>query len=82
MKVDGIRIRSDGYGNTVETPTHTCAHCNLVYAKPQPGADSGFCMLCFTPVCLGCAALDRCEPFEKKLLRAEARGKLLRSVEG
>lgn len=67
--------------NGTETvPCFTCAHCNTIVEHPKPDSPMGFCMRCFYPVCLACGALTKCEPFEKKLLRAEARARFLASV--
>ena len=74
----GIRIRRDAYGNEVESETFTCPHCNCVKPKPAPGADTGWCQRCFTITCVECHA--NCVPFEKKLLKFEARSKLLEAA--
>lgn len=69
---------------TVEMDTYTCSHCNSVHFlndaagnKLDPG---GFCMICFKQICGPCADKGSCDPFEKKLLRMEARGRFLKSV--
>jgi len=76
----GVFISTDAYGTESVVETFTCAHCQHVFPKPKQGEDSGWCHQCFKPVCLSCGASDRCDPFEKKLMRMELRGKLLRSL--
>jgi hypothetical protein len=76
----GAYITTDEYGRETVTETFTCAHCQRVFVKPGPGEASGFCHQCFKPTCVPCGAQDKCDPFEKKLLRIEARDKLLRSI--
>jgi hypothetical protein len=70
----------DSLGNVVVTEKLTCPHCQRIYDKPKPGADFGFCHRCFSPVCIPCGKLDRCDPFEEKLRRLESRDRLLKSV--
>ena len=72
--------RTDQYGNVLVEDTLTCAHCNRLYPKPKPSDQFGFCHMCFKPVCLKCGKLDRCDPFEKKLERMEARDRLLKQI--
>lgn len=82
--------RPQGYAITkepgradIEEDTFTCCHCNsVVFVKPlqDPSECGGFCNLCYQNICAKCADLGSCDPFEKKLLRMEARDKLLRSV--
>ena len=67
---------ADHLGNVRVVETLTCAHCSRVYPKPQNGEPSGFCHMCFSPVCLQCGALTRCDPFERKLERIERRDRL------
>ncbi len=70
----------DDKGNVVVEEVLVCAHCQHIYKKPGPKDPAGFCHMCFKPVCLACGAKDKCDPFEKKLERMEARARLLRSV--
>ena len=72
--------RFDELGNVAVVETLTCNHCGCIYPKPGPGEPSGFCHVCFAGVCLGCGAIDRCDPFEKKLERLEGRARFLKSV--
>lgn len=74
----GIRITTDGVGRSVESETFTCPHCNRVKPKPAPSEDVGWCHKCFTITCVECHA--NCTPFEKKLLKYEARAKLLQAA--
>lgn len=71
---------TDQYGQVAVHETLKCGHCQRVYRKPGPGEPSGFCHMCFRPVCLPCGANDRCDPFEKKLERMEQRGRFLRAL--
>lgn len=70
----------DVRGGLVVVETLTCAHCQRVYPKPGPSDPVGFCHQCFSPVCLGCGKIDKCDPFEKKLERLEQRARLLKAV--
>lgn len=65
---------------TERVPCYSCAHCNKIVIVETPDQPTGFCMLCFYPTCLKCGGSEKCEPFEKKLLAMEARGKLLASA--
>ena len=67
-------------GNVVVVEKITCNHCQAIFTKPGPGDPVGFCHQCFAPVCLKCGALDKCDPFEKKLERMESRSRLLKSL--
>ena len=72
---------TDQYGNSTVFETLTCAHCQKVFRKPAAGEPSGFCTLCFAPVCLDCGKNEmKCDPFERKLERIEARARLLSSI--
>jgi hypothetical protein len=73
----GAYVTTDEYGYETVVETFTCAHCSNVFPKPKPDEPYGFCHLCFKPTCVPCGALDRCDPFEKKLARMEARARLL-----
>jgi hypothetical protein len=86
--------RAQGYGLTTmdgkvieEEDSFTCVHCNtIVFVKPKqdPAEMGGVCRLCsgLSPayICQHCEGLGTCDPFEKKLLRMEARGKLMKAV--
>lgn len=71
---------TDQYGSVQVRETLTCAHCNRIYPKPGTHDPVGFCHMCFKPVCLACGAKDKCDPFERKLDRLEARSKLRAAV--
>jgi hypothetical protein len=64
------------------TESFTCGHCSFV-TKVQPYCDpadaGGLCKGCMRLICKGCVSTMRCDPIEKKLERAEARGIALRS---
>ena len=63
--------------------TFTCGHCGRIVVVP-PKADAadlgGHCRLCDRLICPSCAREGRCDPFEKKLERWEARAALRRDV--
>ena len=71
----------DGNGNTIVIEKLTCAHCQRIFNKPGPNDNVGFCELCFAAICIPCAKLDKCDPFERKLERMEQRSRLLHSLE-
>lgn len=69
----------------VEIRTFTCVHCNgFVMIPAGAAADQcgGFCGLCFAPICGACAKSGKCTPFEKRLEKIEARGRMLDSIKG
>ena len=76
----GLVIGPDG--NT-EVDTFTCVHDQRVVRVP-PGASpvdcGGWCGRCGAPICLECAKLGTCTPFEEKLERYEARQRSLQSM--
>jgi len=58
-----------------EFDTVTCAHCNrMATVKPGTQVDDFVtrCRGCMRHICPICVGLGGCDPFEKKLLRAEA----------
>ena len=57
-----------------------CGHCRNCLGAGYPDEVGGLCMLEMKPVCPQCHARGVCDPFEKKLARMEARGKLLAAV--
>lgn len=67
---------------TQHTETFTCGHCNKVTkvkAFADPADLGGLCKTCMRLICDRCVNTMRCDPIEKKLERAEARGEALRS---
>lgn len=79
----GYAIIVDPNAPAKECDTFTCAHCQqVVFVKPRcdPSEMGGFCRLCYKHTCGPCADKGSCDPFEKKLERAEARGQMLRSM--
>lgn len=75
-----------GPGKTVGAETFTCKHCNRVVLlhdlkTGNRTAEQGvMCTMCMRPVCVQCAERAVCDPFEKKLERSEARGRLLAAM--
>jgi hypothetical protein len=58
-----------------EADTVTCGHCNGVYVvgvKEKAEDIGGLCKLCMRLTCARCTARGVCDPFERKLERAEA----------
>jgi hypothetical protein len=79
----GYALWTDPSGVAQERDTFTCAHCNsVVFVEPakDPASLGGFCRLCMKNVCAKCADAGKCEPFEKKLEKMEARSRLLKSI--
>ena len=68
--------RYDAFGHVTEAETLTCNHCGKIFLKPGSGDPVGFCHMCFSPVCLECGKIDRCDPFEEKLKRLEQQSRL------
>jgi hypothetical protein len=76
-------FRKTGPNGVEEGETFTCAHDQrLVRVPPRadPAAMGGVCKVCMGLICPRCVASGKCDPFEKKLEREEARGRLLRSA--
>lgn len=76
-------VRITGPDGTREHETFTCAHCQrIVHVPPRadPASMGGVCKQCMGLICPACAARGRCDPFERKLEREEARARLLRSA--
>lgn len=82
-KAQGYAVLFGPNDSTRECDTFTCAHCQfVVFVKPKcdPSEAGGFCRLCFKHICGPCADKGACDPFEKKLERMEARGRLMRQI--
>lgn len=84
-----MMLRPGGYlvgrgdGPAIEHDTFTCGHCcKVVFVKPKcdPADLGGLCKQCMKLVCPDCVGKG-CDPLEKKLERAEARDRFLRSLE-
>lgn len=72
-------------GSMVERDSFTCCHCQrVVFVAPKaaPADCGGWCFRCGKPQCPSCVADGRCTPFEKRLERAEARGRMLAAITG
>lgn len=74
-------VQDTGPNGTVEKPCFTCAHCSKIVILETKDQDMGFCHMCFYPTCVECGALDKCDPFEKKIERMESRARFLSQVE-
>lgn len=67
-----------------EADTATCAHCCgvwIVKSKTGEGDLGGWCRMCGAMICPKCADKGSCTPFEKRLLKMEARSRMLRMME-
>ena len=71
-RLDGQRVIIKS-GSTFETDSFTCFHCCAVeHVLPKADVNAvGFCRNCMQPICQRCSGLP-CEPFQKKLEKAEA----------
>ena len=82
LKPGGYAFSFDVIGVRQEADTFTCHHCNtIVVVKPKcdPCDLGGMCRICEKMICPSCVDIGKCDPFEKKLERIEARDRILRS---
>ena len=80
IQIDGRALPE--CSEVVELDTFSCGHCGAVrHVRPRerPEDLGGLCRQCMRPICPHCVVSGRCDPLEKKLLRAEARDRALRS---
>jgi hypothetical protein len=76
----GVAEWTHAGGERVTLATTTCCHCNTVtFLTAKPDDCGGFCRLCMKPTCSACADKS-CVPFEKRLERAESRGRLFAAL--
>lgn len=78
----GYFFSFDPGGVRQEADTFSCGHCcRVVIVKPKcdPCDLGGMCRLCGKMICPTCVDLGKCDPLEKKLERAEAKDRALRS---
>lgn len=94
LKALGYGVTKQPGKADVEEDSITCWHCHFIVFvlpgfMPQTLDDAGaarslpHCRMCDRDICLRCGDrldLDGCDPFEKKLERMEARGRLLRAA--
>lgn len=87
--------KEPGKADVVEDSS-TCSHCNSISfvlpgvmptTRDEAGRAHGLprCRMCDAFICLRCGDrldIEGCDPFEKKLERMEARGRLLRAAGG
>lgn len=76
------RFRSKGYsvyidelGQTHETDTFTCRHCQKLVSVPamaKPEDVGGLCYRCYAPICPSCVEKGGCDPIDEKIRREEA----------
>ena len=68
-------------GKVEQHQTLMCAHCQMHWmVRPGSGINRGFCVRCAAPTCGKQRCFDRCDPWEKRVERMEARGALERSL--
>lgn len=73
-----------GPGQYKEFDTATCKHCNKIWVVRSTemgvGDLGGHCTMCSAMICSSCADKP-CTPFEKQLLRMEAKDRATREME-
>ena len=77
MRRQGYATIADPDGRLVEADSMTCGHCQRIVllhdrkgsARPSVAVR---CTQCDRGICVPCAEVARCDPFEEKLLRMEA----------
>lgn len=68
-------------GAVSEAQTLTCIHCSGMWVhRPGSGIRRGFCLSCNAVTC-GSKPCDTCDPFERKMERAERRARLHEAVQ-
>jgi hypothetical protein len=85
LRANNYSVIFNPEGPPVEQNSFTCGHCQAVtFVKPGQRADDtgGLCKVCMNLICPACTDLLECDVFEKKLERAEARDRMLRSMIG
>lgn len=79
--LDGFQAKEIREGAN-EFDTFSCGHCARIIhvpARARPEDIGGFCRQCMRAICPTCTDTGRCDPLEKKLERAEEKGRTLRS---
>jgi hypothetical protein len=82
LRPDGVFICTDASGRETHVDVYRCGHCGLpkaVRTKSRDDDIGGFCRVCTTNVCPACMVSGRCDPFEQRIERQEARGRAMRS---
>lgn len=68
----GFIIMDDGSGPTEVAATLCCGHCNAHWIVVKgSGRKRGFCLKCYKALCGKPECMSGCEPFEKRMERAE-----------
>jgi hypothetical protein len=80
LRPQGYAITTEPGKPDVEEDTITCGHCNGISFVPAGCQPADTCRMCMRYICEACVKLARCDPFEKKLERIEARDRLLRAA--
>ena len=83
LRANNYSITFNPDGPPIERDSFTCGHCQKVtFVKPGQRADDigGLCKVCMNLICPECTDLMICDVFEKKLERAEAKDRFLRSA--
>ena len=66
----------------IERDSITCGHCSFIDFVPPGKQPADHCKMCDRFVCVRCAALPYCRPFERRLEEMEAKGRLLQACIG
>lgn len=84
-RAGGYIVTTTAEGKTVERDSISCAHCQRhVIIPPGPPRDDlfGTCWHCSKFICVPCANLRTCTPWERQLEKIEARDRMLRAILG
>lgn len=66
IRASGLDMPAVGAGQTYESATITCAHCqSIVVLNPNRSRERGWCRKCDAYMCDLCAALKTCRPFKQ-----------------
>lgn len=78
----GNMLVMDPNGTKTEHDTITCGHCNGVHVMaPKDAYGVGrYCTLCARHLCPGCAQIEKCTPFEKRLEAIERSTQLMQAM--
>lgn len=80
MKHEGY-LQLIGDSGTLELATYHCCHCQTaVIVQSGSRQRRGFCFNCMEPNCGRQSCVERCDPWEKQMQRAEAKYETRRSM--
>ena len=84
-RVHGYAVTVEPGKQDVEEDTLQCGHCGgVIFVQPRqdPAKMGGFCRCCMRHLCRRCAAVGRCEPFERQIEEQEAWARFLSAALG